>query len=557
MTDHHRFPSDDPAPSRRDVFRGGAAMLASLTAGATLASAFPFRVHAAEELLSGPPVPGPGGPPTSAAALATLNDHTRRILHWVEPAPGDWVRPRDGVDYNVVVVGGGQSGSGISYTLARKGIGKVLTIDQAAPGQVGVFRTHARMRQLNSGKTLTGPARDNVGIGFRAWYETLHGPAAFDALERVPRLVWADYIDWFRDITGTKLRYRTSLRDIEPVGDLLRLHLTTDGAPGTVTTRKLVLATGTLGGGGPNVPDFLEKLPSRVWAHTASELPPEKLRGKIVAVIGGGGSAFNGAATALEAGAAEVHLFIRKSYVNYSRRPSSEAEPDLARPDAPHRYNGPPGLSGWLPDAVLWRYQLLRNNPRTVNGTPVTLDELRLTVGSDRFYIHLNSALSDVAVGPDGKVFARASGETFHFDFIIAGTGYRVDVAARPELARFHRDISLWGDRYQPEAGEENPTANYFPYLGAGFEFQPKQGVDAPYLKNIHFYNPAGRLSFNAGVSDIRGAQFHPVLVDAIARDLLIADIDPDVTKRAYAAPPPPPPDPGLYQRAVYPRAVR
>ena len=45
-----------------------------------------------------------------------------------------------GVDHNVVIVGGGQSGSRLAYGLRRKGIGGVEVIDRAEPGQAGIWR---------------------------------------------------------------------------------------------------------------------------------------------------------------------------------------------------------------------------------------------------------------------------------------------------------------------------------------------------------------------------------------------------------------------------------
>jgi len=198
---------------RRGIFRGAAA-LGGLGAAGLLVPAGPFRAFAAE------PEPEP-------AAARTLASDAQRTLRWNAPPPADWVAPRAGVDHNVVVVGAGHSGVSISYWLGRRGIGRILTIDQAEPGQAGIWRTIGRMRQLNTPKTLAGPARDNAALSFRAWYETLHGTGAFDALDRIPRLVWADYLAWFQQITGTQVQYRTRLLDIEPLGDILRLQLET------------------------------------------------------------------------------------------------------------------------------------------------------------------------------------------------------------------------------------------------------------------------------------------------------------------------------------------
>ena len=63
------------------------------------------------------------------------------------------------------------------------------------------------------------------------------------------------------------------------------------------------------------IPEPLRHLPSSLCVHTAQPIDFERLRGKQVAVIGAGASAFDNAAAALEAGAAEVHLFCRRAEI--------------------------------------------------------------------------------------------------------------------------------------------------------------------------------------------------------------------------------------------------
>ncbi len=264
--------------------------------------------------------------PASADATKDLDAQTGRVLRWAGREPADWVRARAGADHNVVIVGGGHSGLSIAYALKRKGVGKVDVIDRAEPGQAGIWRTVARMHQLRTPKTMApGPEGGNVALSFRAWYETLHGPAAFDALDRIPRLAWADYLTWFQQATDTKVRYRTRLVEIEPQGDLLRLHLESDGAPRVETTRKLVLANGYGGAGGPEIPDVLRALPASVWTHSTGQIPLDSLRGKVVGVIGAGSNAFDAAGVSLEAGAAEVHMFNRRPYIEYQGQPATAA----------------------------------------------------------------------------------------------------------------------------------------------------------------------------------------------------------------------------------------
>jgi FAD-dependent urate hydroxylase len=539
---------DSRAPcgiDRRSFFRGAAA----LTVGGLSAPAALAQVAAP----GGQPAPAP----QRADAGAELAAQTSRALRWAGRDPADWVRPRSAVDHNVVIVGGGQSGVAIAYGLRRKGVGRVDVIDQSAPGEAGIWRNIARMHQLRTPKTLMpGPEAGNLALSFRAWYETLNGPEAFDALDRIPRLAWAEYLAWFQQATDTKVRYGTRLLEIEPQGEVLRLHLEADGARRVETTRKLVLANGYAGAGGPNVPDFVRALPSTVWTHTTGRIPVETLAGKVVGVIGAGSSAFDAAAVALESGATEVHLFSRRAYIDYqapaapaaAASSAAQSRPAAAPAPAPadRGYPNVLELAYQLPDVVRWRNFLLGD--RRVASVP--LDSIERAVAFNGFHIHLNTSLSDVALAGNGKVVAKAGRKTLRFDHVIAGTGYRIDLAAQPELARIHEAIALWRDRYQPAPGEESAAGGNHPYLGAGFEFLPRETSGAEYLRNIHCFNLAAALSFGIPVGDVPSMVDHPRLVTAIARDLHLESVDAAAHER-FINTPLVAPDPKPYQRAV------
>jgi FAD-dependent urate hydroxylase len=510
---------------RRGFFRGAAALtVGGLSATSGLAQTSPPRDSTA------------GAKP--ADATEQLAAQTQRAQRWAGSDPADWVRPRPGVDHNVVIVGAGQSGSAIAYDLRRKGVGHVELIDAAEPGQAGIWRGIARMHQLRTPKTLRGIEQDNPMLGVRAWYETLNGPEAFDALDRIPRLAWADYLDWFRDVTGTTIRYRTRLIEIEPQGDLLRLHLESEGVRRVATTRKLVLANGYAGAGGPNVPGFLRALPADVWSHTASPIRFDALAGKVVGIVGAGSSAFDAAGVALEHGAAEVHMFNRRSYVDYPGGARSSGPTDRGHPNVLE-------MTYELPDVVRWR-NFLAGDRRVASVPP---DSIQRAVAFEGFRLHLETSLSDVAVA-DGKVVAKVGGATRRFDYLIAGTGYRIDLATQPELAGIHESIARWGDRYEPERGEDSAAGSIHPYLGAGFQFLPRGRKGADYLRNIHCFNLAAALSFGKPVGDIPSSADHPRLVAAIARDLYAESVDTAAHRRFIDAPTVPA-DPAPYLRAI------
>jgi FAD-dependent urate hydroxylase len=436
----------------------------------------------------------------------------RDALRLIGPDPQNWVPDRPGIDHNVVIVGGGQTGSAVCFALRRAGIGKVSVIDAAEDeGRAGVWLTAARMNLLRTPKSLTGPELGNPAFSFQAWYEARHGAAAYAAIDRIPRTDWADYLSWYREFFGITIRYRTRLLRIEPADGCFRLHLEADGRAKVETTRKIILCTGFTGNGGPYVPSVLsEGLPSTLYAHTEDAIDFGALRGKRVAVIGAAASAFDTAGVALEAGAESVHLF--------ARRPTIAAVPITRSRGYPGAYDNYHAL----PDAVRWEQA---RRYRRFGSTPTT-DAIERTLKFLNFHLHLGAAWESVRV-EESDIVARVGGKDFRCDFVIAGTGYFVDLGARPELAGIHQEILLWRDRFVPLADNVDPYLGAHPYLGAGHEYLERTPGAAPYLRDIHVQNPAGFVSFGLPIGDVPSMKRDiPTIVARISSDLFLADID-------------------------------
>jgi cation diffusion facilitator CzcD-associated flavoprotein CzcO len=432
-------------------------------------------------------------------------------LRLLGPDPADWVAQRPGIDHNVVLVGGGQTGSALAFALRRAGIGKVSVIDAADDeSQAGVWLTAARMNLLRTPKNLVGPELGIPELSFQAWYEARHGLDAYAAIDRIPRLLWAEYLSWNRHFLKIPVRYRVKLRRIEPVEGAFRLHLNIEGRPAVETARKIVLATGFTGNGGPYVPQVLGALTPAVLAHTQDRIDFAALRGKTVAVVGAAAAAFDAAGVALENGAAAVHLF--------ARRPAVASVP-ITRVRG---YAGAYDNYRQLPDAIRW-HQAIRF--RQFGSTP-TIDAIERAVAFPNFHLHLAAPWHDARVEGD-QVVAYAADGTFHYDFVIAGTGYFVDPAARPEIAGFAQQILLWRDRYVPPADEQDAFLGSHPYLGEAHEYLERIPGEAPYLRDIHVHNPAGFVSFGLPIGDVPSMRRDIPLVTArISRDLFLADID-------------------------------
>ncbi|SUA44761.1 Lysine/ornithine N-monooxygenase [Nocardia africana] len=453
--------------------------------------------------------------------------HARRVLRRFGPDPANWVQP-SAADHDVVVVGGGQAGLGIGFALRRAGIARVSVIDAAAAGATGVWTTTARMVALRTPKRWPEPEFGFPELSFQAWYESVYGEEAYESLPRIPRLTWARYLEWIETHFGVPVRHHTRLTDIAPGPDGLVLTLTVrrpDGTETTIreTTRKLVLANGVEGTGGPYLPPELAGLPANLLAHTGHPIDVTRLAGKTIGVLGAAASAFDAAATALEAGAAEVHLFTRRSDLIVQGAGGGPSA-NLGARNNYHRRG----------DEARWRQRVLAARA----GRSVPLESVTRATAFAGFRIHLDAPWSAATPAGDQVIVDAADGR-HTFDFVIAGTGYQYDPHTRAELRGIASDIALWGDRYRPDPDLTDPALARTPYLGDGFQLAEKAPGRAPWIGRIHIFSAAAHLSFGYPIGDTQSLAHHiPRLVDALGRDLYFEDQE-SAPASAPATPPP------------------
>ena len=135
------------------------------------------------------------------------------------------------------------------------------------------------METLRSPKELTGPALGLPALTFRAWFEAQFGADAWARLDKIPRLQWMDYLAWYRRVMNVDVRNDTAVTAMLPLPDaaLVRLGLRTPAGAQQVLARRVVLATGRDGLGGPAVPAFVDALPRAQWAHSSDAMDYTRL----------------------------------------------------------------------------------------------------------------------------------------------------------------------------------------------------------------------------------------------------------------------------------------
>ncbi len=109
----------------------------------------------------------------------------------------------------------------------------------------------------------------------------------------------------------------------------------------------------------------------------------------------------------------------------------------------------------------------------------------------------------------------------------MLSTGLKTDVALRPELAELAPDVCLWRDRYTPPDDRANPLIDDHPYLGPGFEFQPRTPDAADTLHGLFAFNYSALASLGLSASAISGLKVAlPRLVSGVVRQLFLDDQD-------------------------------
>lgn len=440
-------------------------------------------------------------------SLSDLAARVRHDLATLDHARPDWVRPREGV-IDVVIVGGGQSGLGAAFGLRRERIGNILVLDENPAGYEGPWDTYARMRTLRTPKALTGIDLGIPSLTFRAFWEAQHGAAGWDALDRIPRAEWMAYLRWYREVLDLPVRNGVRLDLIEPVArGLHRLHLS-DGS--AVLARRVVLATGIQGGGEWHVPRFVsDALPGSRYAHTAQAVDYAALAGRRIAILGGGASAFDNATAALEAGVAQVHVHIRR--------------PELPRVN-PIRFMEAHGFVpryAALDDAA--KYEVTESFLR--RAQPPTTDMFERAAAFPGFALLTGSPWRSVRENGRAVTVETPAGG-FDYDFLVLSTGLVTDPALRPELRLVADAIARWADRYTPPPELADPAIDAHPYLGPGFEFQPRAPEQADLLHGLHAFNYSALVSHGLSAAALSGLKYAlPRLVRGVADGLFSDDL--------------------------------
>jgi cation diffusion facilitator CzcD-associated flavoprotein CzcO len=458
--------------------------------------------------------------------LAALEADIARDLALIAHPRAAWLEPKTcggAPVLDVLLVGAGQSAMAVAFALLRDKVSNILCIDRAEAGREGPWTTYARMHTLRSWKDQTGPDLHVPSLTYQAWHEAQWGGDDFAAMRWIPKESWNDYLKWFRRVAGIPVRNGVDAGPINPATtDDGLACLAIETSQGVMHARKVVLATGQEGVGTWWMPEFVSALPAGFRAHAADPIDFGMLRGKVVAVLGAGASAFDNAATALEAGAAEVHLFCRR------------ADPMVIQPYRWLTFAGFLRHMHEMPDEWRWRFMSYILGLR--EGFPA--DTYARVMKFENFTFNVGRPWTNARVA-DGRIMLETPRGPFAADFAIAATGTRMDPHLVPMLRHCAHNIALWADRFTPPTEEADERLAAFPYLSPESAFIEKRPGETPWIGNIHLFGIGTTMSFGPAGSSINAMSIAaPRLAAGVTKGLFAADLPRLYAElRAYAIP--------------------
>lgn len=456
--------------------------------------------------------------------------------------PANWVanaKDSAAASTDVLIVGGGMCGMLVWFALRQAGIHNVRIIDQSPEGKEGPWLSYARMETLRSPKQLAGPAYGMGSLTFQSWFRARFGAQQWEALDKIPRPMWMDYLCWYRQVLEIPIENDVKLARVEPSDSYLQLTLehewaywgrrgATQGGTQkgvhedeladeknsrneTLTARKLIYATGRDGVAKANIPQFIQALRTSRWAHSSHDIDFTALKGKRVAVVGVGASAVDNAAEALEAGASEVRHLIRREHM-----------PTINKMMGIGSFGFVAGYAD-LPDEWRWRFMQYSFATQTPSPRGSTLRVSR----HKNAYFHFGKNISAIVESNNELLIEFDDGSRLATDHVILGTGFSTDPLAREELGRAAAHVLLWQDVYTPPEDENNADLGRFPYLAQDFTFREKTPGDAPWLKHVYCFNYGATASMGKVSGDIPGiSEGARWLSKSLASSLYREDID-------------------------------
>lgn len=456
---------------------------------------------------------------SATADLTQLEGRASKELEYLNfPPRENWIPRRTTSNgeniYDVVIIGGGQTGMTLAFALMREKVSNIVVFDENDSSCEGPWLNHARMDTLRTPKYTIGPDCDIPSLTVRSWFEAIYGEAKWNEIDFIPRLDWASYLKWLREFLKLPIVNNTKVGSIQwsdKENCFVLPCKSKNNLQSVVYARKIILATGLQGSGEWHVPDHIRNnIPHGIYLHTSDPIDFTSFAGKKVGILGGGPCAFDNAYIA-SFYADEVHMFFKKpKLVNLHVFLWGEFV-------GFQHFNS-------LPDESKWKF-ISKMYEIGQPPTPKSVENIR---SRNNIVMHFDSPWIDSKMDIDGKPVVITPREEHTLDALIIAVGWITDLSLRDELKDLNEKIALWSDKYTPPEGKRYDALLKAPYLINGFCLSEKVPGNAPYLSSI-FNCTGGALvstGFSAGTG-ISGMRYSvKLLVNELVNQLFVEDRD-------------------------------
>ena len=445
-----------------------------------------------------------------------LQKEVDQALSCIQHPHREWVKERftqgEKPLLDVAIIGGGQTGLTMAFSLQRHCINNIQVFDKSPEDAAGSWINIGRMKTLRTPKTTTGPDLDIPVLSVRNWFSKKYGAEVWEQLDYIPRLVWHDYLNWFRKVLKLPVQFNSLVGPLswDEENEAYHFTVTHDNVDEEVFARKVILAVGLEGSGEWMVPKFItEKLSRSRYSQAAWPIQEKSIKGKSIAILGAGPNAFDLALEANRMGAKSIQIFSKRNRL-VTLHCFKWGE-----------FTGFMKCFTDLNDEQKYSFAARMYEM----GQPSVPERVKKVFDLPNFTMSYSSPWIDT-YEEDDRVIIETSKKKYQADFLILATGWHCNLHIRPELTLLVDKIAKWRDKYNPPLDRSYDKLLEFPYLGRGFQFTPKDSEKDAYLNSLFNMTGGGLVSngFCAGTG-LTGMKYSiDLITHEICRQFFIED---------------------------------